>query len=100
MFVRLLLQIPAFFGLVLRFGIICLVMGILSFFIGECCRARTLTIARSPMRQHAWEKGGRYLSAPAHQPMEGQGSRHEPLIFRIPFAKSSPSCSSPDHIEG
>ena len=35
MFVRLLLEIPAFFGIVLRFGLICAVMGVINFCIGE-----------------------------------------------------------------
>ena len=58
MFSRLLSQIPAFFGLVLRFGIICLVMGLLCFLIGEMMPRKNFDYRVFPYACHGWERNG------------------------------------------
>ena len=55
---RLLSQIPAFFGLVLRFGIICLVMGLLCFLIGEMMPRKNFDYRVFPYACHGWERNG------------------------------------------
>ena len=99
MFVRLLLQISAFFGLVLRFGIICLVMGILSFFIGEMLPRKNFDYRAFPYAAHAWEKGGDiYLRLRINRWKDKvpDMSRYIPHTFR----KKLTVMRSPDHIEG
>ncbi|NLF28822.1 MAG: hypothetical protein GX592_13075, partial [Clostridiales bacterium] len=60
MLVRFLLKIPAFFGLVLRFGVICLVMGLLCFLIGELLPRRNFDYRAFPYQTFQWEDGGRF----------------------------------------
>lgn len=59
MFTRFLLKIPAFFGKVLRFGVICAVMGVLSFLIGELLPRKNIDIEDRLYRPRKWEKNGR-----------------------------------------
>lgn len=71
MFTRLLSQIPAFFGLVLRFGVICLVMGLLCFLIGEMMPRKNFDYRVFPYACIRLGKGWRRLSQTQHQSLEG-----------------------------
>lgn len=99
MFSRLLSQIPAFFGLVLRFGVICLVMGLLCFFIGEMMPRKNFDYNAFPYASHAWEKNGDIylkLSINRWKDKVPDMSRYIPHTFR----KKIGVMRSPDHVEG
>jgi glycosyl-4,4'-diaponeurosporenoate acyltransferase len=99
MFVRLLLRIPAFFGLVLRFGVICLVMGLLCFFIGEMLPRKNFDYRAFPYAAFQWERGGSIylkLSINRWKDRVPDMSRYIPHTFR----KKLDIMRSPDHIEG
>ena len=99
MFTRLLSQIPAFFGLVLRFGVICLVMGLLCFLIGEMMPRKNFDYRVFPYAAYGWEKGGDvYLKLNINRWKDKvpDMSRYIPNTFR----KKMGVMRSPDHIEG
>jgi len=60
MFTRFLLKIPAFFGKVLRFGLICAVLGVVSFFVGESLPRKNIDIDSPLFQPRKWEKNGRF----------------------------------------
>ena len=99
MFSRLLSQIPAFFGLILRFGVICLVMGILCFFIGEMMPRKNFDYSAFPYASYAWEKNGDiYLKIGINRWKDKvpDMSRYIPHTFR----KKIGVMRSPEHVEG
>lgn len=99
MLVRLLLKIPEFFGFVLRFGIICLVMGLLCFFIGESLPRKNFDYRAFPYKPFAWEKGGSVylkLNINLWKDKVPDMSRYIPHTFR----KKLTVMRSPEHIEG
>ncbi len=99
MFARILLRLPTFFGLVLRFGVICLVMGLLCFFIGELMPRKNFDYRSFPYRAFGWERGGSiYLKLGINRWKDRvpDMSRYIPHTFR----KKLNIMRSPDHIEG
>ena len=99
MFSRLLLQIPAFFGLLLRFGVICLVMGLLLFAIGEKMPRKNFDYRAFPYAAYAWERGGDiYLKLGINRWKDKvpDMSRYIPHTFR----KKIGVMRSPEHVEG
>ena len=99
MFSRLLSQIPAFFGLVLRFGIICLVMGLLCFLIGEMMPRKNFDYRVFPYACHGWERNGDiYLKLGINRWKDKvpDMSRYIPHTFR----KKIGVMRSPEHVEG
>ena len=99
MFSRLLSQIPAFFGLILRFGIICLVMGLLCFLIGEMMPRKNFDYRAFPYACHAWERNGDvYLKLGINRWKDKvpDMSRYIPHTFR----KKIGVMRSPEHVEG
>ena len=99
MFSRLLSQIPAFFGLVLRFGIICLVMGLLCFLIGEMMPRKNFDYRIFPYACHGWERNGDiYLKLGINRWKDKvpDMSRYIPHTFR----KKIGVMRSPEHVEG
>ncbi|NLD58634.1 MAG: hypothetical protein GX647_03095 [Clostridiales bacterium] len=99
MLVRFLLKIPAFFGLVLRFGVICLVMGLMCFLIGELLPRRNFDYRAFPYTAFRWEDGGNFylrFSINRWKDRVPDMSRYIPHTFR----KKLNVMRSPDHIEG
>ena len=99
MFSRLLSQLPAFFGLLLRFGVICLVMGLLSFLIGEMMPRKNFDYRAFPYAAYTWEKHGDiYLKLGINRWKDKvpDMSRYIPHTFR----KKIGVMRSPEHVEG
>ncbi len=99
MFVRLLLEIPAFFGIVLRFGLICAVMGVINFCICESMPRKNFDYRAFPYRTFSWEKGGMIYQKLRIQKWKDRVpdmSRYMPKTFR----KKLTIMRSPDFLEG
>ena len=99
MFSRLLSQLLAFFGLLLRFGVICLVMGLLSFLIGEMMPRKNFDYRAFPYAAYTWEKHGDiYLKLGINRWKDKvpDMSRYIPHTFR----KKIGVMRSPEPVEG